>query len=290
MALVIVLWFTVAIASLAVAFGALARGEALRSRNMVDAITARALLRGALDRAVAEILAPTVAAPATGATLDWQLAGATLRIEILGESGKVDLNMAEAPLLRALVQALGRDEAEAARVADAVLDWRDDDDTRSPQGAEARDYRLADRPGAPPDGPFLHPAELREVLPVDPALYRLLRPLVTVSTGQERPDLDRAPEIVRNALLGIKDENAEDEEEVEEELDEPPEEPMADEEPQIEGVSDPASVFAVRLDVRLANGYEAHADAVVWLAGDADGRPYSILDWEPSPLRGEEER
>jgi general secretion pathway protein K len=304
-ALVVVLWFTAAIAALAVAFGALARGEALRSRNMVDAITARALLRAALDRGVMEILEPTVPAPAPGVALDWQLAGARLVITIRGESGKVDLNGADSRVLRGLVEALGRDEAEAANVADAIVDWRDEDSLRQPHGAEDRDYRAADHPGAAADAPFVHAGELREVLPVDMALYRGLRPLVTVSTGRPRPDLDRAPEVVRNAVLGIAEaQQDEPEADDEEELGGPPRRDEADlgEGPEpasadagdtagqrvIEGVTDPAQVFSLRLDVRLADGYEAHADAVVWLSEGADGRPYRILDWDPSPLRGAE--
>lgn len=300
MALVIVLWFTAAIAALAVAFGALAHGEALRSRNMVDSITARALLRGALDRAVLEILRPTQPAPAEGVVLDWRLAGARIGIEIRGESGRVDLNQAEAPLLKALVEGLTRDEAAASRVADAIIDWRDPDSLRQAHGAEDREYRAADRVG-PANAAFVHPAELREVLPVDMALYRRLRPLVTVSTGAARPDLDRAEPLTRQAVLGLKSEGKEGEQGAAAPAEaglppakggEPPHEPPgAGGEPperRIEGVSDPASVFALRLDVRLANGYEAHADALVWLDQGNDGRPYRILDWEPSPLRVEE--
>ena len=55
-ALVAVLWFTVAIAGMAATFATLARGEALRSRNMVDAIRARTILEAGLNRAALELL------------------------------------------------------------------------------------------------------------------------------------------------------------------------------------------------------------------------------------------
>jgi hypothetical protein len=55
-----------------------------------------------------------------------------------------------------------------------------------------------------------------------------------------------------------------------------------------DGISDPQNVYGLKLDIRLRGGYEAHADAVVWLEETADGRPYRLLAWEPAPLRVEE--
>jgi general secretion pathway protein K len=52
-----------------------------------------------------------------------------------------------------------------------------------------------------------------------------------------------------------------------------------------DGFVDPASLYALRIDVKLFNGYEAHADAVIWLQDEAEGRPYRLLSWDPSPLR-----
>ena len=77
----------------------------------------------------------------------------------------------------------GADRKLAPRIADAVLDWRDDNSLRRPNGAEDRDYRTADRPGGAADAPFAHIGELRQLLPIEPEdmlswqiWYRIERP------------------------------------------------------------------------------------------------------------------
>jgi general secretion pathway protein K len=308
-ALVAVLWFTVAIAGLAATFATLARGEALRSRNMVETIRARAVLEAALDRAVLELVTPTVLPSPRGIELNWPFAGAEVHIVLSGQSGRLDLNAASPELIAALAKELGADRELAPRIADAVLDWRDENSLRRPKGAEDRDYRSAGREGGAADGPFGHVAELRELLPIEPALYRRLHDLVTVTTGRGEPDSELAAEPVRRAMLGgeaLEDkdqglleqhesaqpgkseaaDSASRESSIENGIDEPEDE--ADPPLESTGFVDPVGLYAIRLDARLASGYRAHADAVIWLQETPGGRPYRVLDWDPSPWRAEE--
>ena len=310
-ALVAVLWFTVAIAGMAAAFATLARGEALRSRNMVDGIRARAILEAALDRAALELVTPTVKPTQRGVELDWPFDGALVHIVITGESGLVDLNAASPELIASLAGELGADRELAQRIADSVLDWRDDNSLRRPKGAEDRDYRSAGRQGGAADAPFGHVGELRQLLPVEPALYRQLRDLVTVATGRGNPDGELAPEIVRQAMLGKstsrhggtklgQDEDdmasgdeadaAADEDDgngdVADDPDLKPDEP--ERAPESTGFTDPAGIYAIRLEALLRSGYRAHADAVIWVQETSGGRPFRVLDWDPSPWRAAE--
>ena len=304
-ALVAVLWFTVAIAGLAAAFATLARGEALRSRNMVDAIRARTVLEAALDRAALELMTPTVEPLPRGVEFDWPFAGALVHITLTGQSGRLDLNGAGPALIMALVRELGGDKDTATRVADAVLDWRDENSLRRPHGAEDREYRSAGREAGAADAPFAHISELRELLPVDAALYHRLRDLVTVTTGRPAPEARLAAAPLERAMLG---KDAEQQEEHEASLladaDSPPEStevgpdegsprgaapeavPLNEgEPPDAGGFTDPAGVYAVRLEALLASGYRAHTDAVIWLRDGPNGRPFQVLDWDPSPWR-----
>ena len=308
-ALVAVLWFTVAIAGMAAAFATLARGEAMRSRNMVDTIRARAALEAGLDRAVLELVTPTVPPSPRGIELDWPFGGAAIHIALSGQSGRLDLNAASPELITALVKEMGANRELSARIADAVLDWRDDNSLRRPKGAEDREYRAAGQQGGAADAPFGHVGELRQLLPVDAAWYRRLRGLVTVSTGKGDPDSDLAPDLVRRALLGGKaaekkdqsllerhegeaadndrvGEDAPEESGLDNGIEQPQE--QLDREAARTGFVDPAGLYAVRLEVRLASGYQAYADAVIWLQEAPTGRPYRVLDWDPSPWRAEE--
>lgn len=123
--------------------------------------------------------------------------GATLTIAVRDEAGKIDLNIGSEAILRALVLGLGVEAGEAA--ADAILDFRDDDDNRRPAGAERREYEAAGRTTGPKNAPFAAIEELGQVLPLTPADVDLLRPFVTIHSGQTGVD----PSVASSALVDI---------------------------------------------------------------------------------------
>lgn len=119
---------------------------------------------------------------------------------MIDESGKVDLNVADLQLLIALIQALGVDVARAARLAGAIIDWRDTDHLVSPGGAEDSDYAAAGLPYGAKDNPFQSIAELRLVLGMDRDLYRRMLPNITIYSGNLQPEIRYAPVPVLTAL------------------------------------------------------------------------------------------
>lgn len=291
-ALVAALWFTVAVAGIASAFSTLAFGEAMRARNLVDAIRARAVLEAGLEQAVYALQAQRERPVQPELRVDWTFDGALVVIHVTAESGRVDLNQADAGLIAAVMQEAGAKRDVAQRVGDAVVDWRDGNDLRQPNGAEARDYRLAGRDDGPANAPFRHVAELRDVLGVTPELYARTRALFTVATGDTRPRAELAPEVTRRALRVVPRQRPTSDDGL------PlPDDGRPDEDPAGEagpgasrdaatGLRDPKGLYTVRLDIRLANGYVAHADALIWMRPEGP-RPYRLLDWEPSPLRAD---
>src|SRR3546814_5679352 len=69
----------------------------------------------------------------------------SVRIEVVDESGKVDLNAADVGLLARLFTVVGVDQATAGDIAAAIADWRDADDLTQPQGgAEDPAYARAE--------------------------------------------------------------------------------------------------------------------------------------------------
>jgi len=111
--------------------------------------------------------------------------GRRLAVSISDEAGKVDLNTASDRLLQALLTGIGAPASQA--LADAIMDYRDDDDTRRPQGAEREQYSAAGRPG-PKNALFSVVEEIEQVLGFDADLAARLRPHITVYTGQ--PGID----------------------------------------------------------------------------------------------------
>lgn len=299
-ALVAALWFTVAVAGMAATFSTLARGEAMRSRNMVDAIRARPILEAALEQAVLAIESTRDTEQISYLRTEWAFDGAAVAILVTGESGRIDLNRVDGAFVATLVEELGGKRDVAGRIGDALEDWRDSNDLSQPNGAEVRDYRQAGRNGGPANAPFRHVAELRDVLPMTQDLYVRLSDLFTVATGEARPDANLAPELTRRALLAAPratpeaDGSPDDSdtgavEAVPDDQAEADDGATASERSTAQGrevFADPKGLYAIRLDIRLPDGYAAHANALIWMQPDSP-RPYRLLDWEPSPLRSE---
>ena len=88
-------------------------------------------------------------------------------------------------------------------LADAILDFRDADDSSRNKGAEWPDYRAAGLPYVAHNRPFRSLAELRLVLGMSEALYRRIEPFVTVYSRRRGVDPRYAPEMVLRAIPGL---------------------------------------------------------------------------------------
>ena len=187
-ALILVLWLTVLLTVIAGGFAYSMRTEALAARNAVALAQVRALADGAISRVVFELMRPRTVAEtwaSDGAVHYWEEGGATIAANAVDESGKIDLNAASDALLKNLFQtAAGVDADTAARLVDAIGDWKDADEVRRPQGAEAPEYQAAGLSYKPANAPFETVAELQRVLGMTPALYAAVADSLTVFSRQ----------------------------------------------------------------------------------------------------------
>jgi general secretion pathway protein K len=162
------------------------RNEAVAARNSLSLAQARALADGAIYRTVFELMRPRTLADlwsADGNIHVWDENGSRIAVRALDESGKIDLNTAPDALLKGLLMtAGGLDEPSAAQLVDVIGDWKDPDDLRRPNGAEAADYKAAGAPYLPANSFFETVAELQRVLGMTPALYAKLADNLTVHT------------------------------------------------------------------------------------------------------------
>jgi len=183
-ALLLVLWVTVMLTVIAGSFAYGMRNEALAARNTESAAQARALADGAVYRTVFELMRPRVSPEvwaADGSVHVWEDSGARVATSAVDESGKIDLNTAPDNLLKGLLQTAGGLDAEsAARMVDVIGDWKDADELRRPNGAEADDYRAAGLKYTPANAFFETVPELQRVLGMTPALYARLADSLTV--------------------------------------------------------------------------------------------------------------
>ncbi|MEO6518111.1 MAG: type II secretion system minor pseudopilin GspK [Pseudoxanthomonas sp.] len=271
-ALVLVLWLTMLLAALIVAFTLTAGVESMQGKLLSKGAAAQEIARAGVEYALLRV---GQSDPATqwlpdGRLYRWQYAGSVVGISIVDETGKVDLNLAEAPLLSALVRAVGGDPATADRVAAAILDWRDNDPLTQPAGgAEDPDYAAAGLPYGAKDAPFESVAEVEQVLGMTPELYARLEPSLTLFSGRPTPDPSYAQAAVLTAL-GLD-----------------PSEYEARRRGPVTALAGQALVgggtgtYSIQSHVRTAEGREATLRTVVRAGGGpVPGSVYTTLRWE----------
>ncbi len=186
LALVIVLWIVAVLSLLAASFGLGVRREAYFMRHLAETGQLRAAAEAALHYAAFMLALPDqeLRWRADGSVYALKLGEFELRVQLADEGGKIDLNGADEGTLRAVLSYLTQDPDRAATLASAILDWRDGDQDRHVNGAEAEDYRAAGLNYGPADAFFDSAVEVGLVLGMTPELTRALLPLVTVHNGQ----------------------------------------------------------------------------------------------------------
>jgi general secretion pathway protein K len=204
-ALLVVLSALGLLALVAAAFATVARGHIKLAASAGAVARAEALADAGVHLAVLDLVAARESGPdSRRLALDSTPfvcsagGGATLAIAVQDEAGKVDINIAGPVPIRALVLGLGVSAGEAA--ADAILDFRDEDDARRPSGAERAEYLAAGRLYAPRNGPFLAVEDLASVLGLTQADVDRLRPFVTVYSGLGGVDASVAPRALVQVL------------------------------------------------------------------------------------------
>jgi len=279
-ALILVLWITVLLTAIGASFAFGMRHEALSARNAVDVAMARAAADGAVERTVYELSRPRVADAwiADGSTHTWTDGAVALSVTAVDEASRIDVNTApDALLTSALIQLGGTDATTAARLVDAIDDWKDADDLKRPNGAEAPDYQAAGLKYTPSNAPFETVGEVSRVLGMPQALFARIAPTLTVysrARGVNPATAARdvllalpnaAPDAVDAFIAARADALAQ-------KLPVPPFPPAA-------GMSSGAvSTWRIRATASIANGVTFVREAVVRPSADMR-RPLIVLAW-----------
>lgn len=115
----------------------------------------------------------------------------------------LNLNEATEDMLRNFFsQGMDLDWAEADKLAQAILDWRDEDDIPRINGAEREEYLREGALVLPANRDFVELDELRHVRGMTPELYVRAAPHLTL-LGEGRINVNAAPEPVLLALPGV---------------------------------------------------------------------------------------
>jgi len=208
LALVLVLWATVALSLIAGSFAYGMRGETALTRNLLEraraGLLADAGIRLGIAQMVSQVMRPGRRAGdwrMDGTTHVVSLAGGHVRVGIRSERGKIDLNAAPRELLAGLGSSLGAKDPD--KLAARILDWRDPDTKVHNGGAEDADYEAAGLSHGAGDRAFASVTELGQVLAIEVADLRKLLDLVTVYSGSSQIDAITASRDVLVAVPGL---------------------------------------------------------------------------------------
>ena len=126
-ALVLVLWVMTLLAVIAGNFAFSMRGEAQIARNLMVNAQAKDRADAGVQLAWYELTKPSADPQrwqANGVAYEVVIDGGPVRVSILDESGKIDLNTASDELLKGLFTSVGLAEDASSSLLNAVLDWR----------------------------------------------------------------------------------------------------------------------------------------------------------------------
>lgn len=270
-ALLLVLWLTALLAALVGAFALTARMESLQGQVARDGSVARERARAGLEYALVRVAdtQPRTRWVPDGRDYRWQFAGAPVRVRVVDESGKVDLNQADANLLTQLMRVLDVPEDTARGLAGTILDWRDADSLNQPQGgAEDTDYASTGLPYGAKDAPFESVAELQQLLGMTPEIFARLSPYLTLYSGRTLPDSSYAPGPVL-AAMGLDAEQILAQREL----------PLDQAGSQLVGGG--SGTYSIDSHATLRDGREAMLRTVIRAgAGPVPGSAYTVLRWE----------
>jgi general secretion pathway protein K len=205
-ALVLVMWVSILIAVIASAFIEERHSEALVVRNSISMARASAAADAGVQRALLDAFRGDTTPGVwkrDGQAHDWVFDGIPVRVEMRDESAKIDINTAAEPLLKGMLLSVGLQDDEATRLLDAILDWRDADSLKRPNGAEEPEYRAAGLSYGPANAPFEAIEELQLVLGMTPEIYRRIAPMITVYSKQPGVNTTVASRDVLLAIPGV---------------------------------------------------------------------------------------
>jgi general secretion pathway protein K len=276
-----VLWLVVLLTIVAASFATHSRVETRMAGNLVERQNAKYMTETGFNRAILELVSTRGedAWSLNGQVYEIQNAQGSLRINIRGSAGLVDLNTASRQTLLNLFKLLDEDEEVRNSLADALEDWRDEDDARRFKGAEDDDYATAG---------FAHGAADRDLETVDELGYvmgfnrdsvEILRPYVTVHSGQNRVDnrfaSDELNQLLNDGVAmdsGIS--NAFDQ--LESDLAD-----LEEDEDFGTGARGAGDKYRISVEAETKSG----ARSALYVDIDMrkrDGKPYTILDWHHS--------
>lgn len=198
------------------------RGAADELQNQKEHLQAYYLARGGVFTSawLLSQMSPAADAPIHPGqqSIEWQQDSSKVHVDLTDETGKIDLNQVQEPLLEKLLMALGYEMETARPLATAIVDWRNPSSLSRWESAQASGNLLQYDPSHATQSLYAAIEELLQVPGMKPEIYygryvrhddgkivRLpgLSECVTVDSGTGQININYAPYPVLVATTGM---------------------------------------------------------------------------------------
>jgi len=263
-ALITVLWITAFLAVIAASVSYQARASLGLANNVVASFKTKHAAEGALLLTIDKLIKRDEVQSFVLETrkFSYPFNDLVVSVEVVDESGKIDLNLASIDLIKSLFVVSGVNEQSAASISDAIADWRDKDGLKRAGGAEDQDYAASGLLYEAKDDEFDSIEELSLVLGVTPEIFQLVKPFITVYAQDIGVNTKLSPTVVKRAvqnIIGISNS---------------------------EGISSDylsatgGLIYTLRAKATDPSGYSTEFAAIVRLQRGNTFEPFAILSWK----------
>jgi general secretion pathway protein K len=203
--MVLVLWALSLLIIMAGSFALSMRREAALISVLKNNAHAKAIAESGISLAEIMLLSPDPSKVwrADGSIYEIRASDAIIRIRLLSEAGKIDINKADQTALQSLMALAPVDSEQQGKLVNAILDWRDADNLVRLDGAEKEEYQEAGLNYQPRNKPFESTEELQLVLGMNKTVLAWLDPLVTIYSAQPHINYQVASKEVLQAIPGL---------------------------------------------------------------------------------------
>lgn len=203
-ALIAALWATAIVAVIVMSVMQLTRADARVGRGRTQTAQLTAIADGAISLVILSMLGPPqTQPPVNGIPYDLAFDGHTVRVRVLDEAGKIDLNMTSAETLRQLLIVVGLDNGAATEMANRIVDWRDPRRENRSGASDTKAYQAAGRSYDARNAPYQSVEELHLLLGMTDDLYQRIAPSLTVYSQTKWIDPSYADQPVLQAFAAI---------------------------------------------------------------------------------------
>ncbi len=209
--------------------------------------------------------------------------GAKIRVRLLSERGKIDINKANEALLTAMMASTSAELSQQQAIVSAILDWRDADELVHINGAEKQQYEDAGLKYSPANKDFQLIDELQMVLGVNNEIYQQIKPLVTVYSKQAQVDLTVASKEVIQAISDLDSATLDNyiQQRTESNANELPAPtfPLTDNNTKSQGTSN-NPVYTIIAQAQLFDEFTTGIKATIKKSAQGTEMPFQVLNWQ----------